>query len=200
MAELVDALVSGTSAARRGGSSPLLGTIIPARQKKSPIESPRFAVALHEALRFPATQQALGWPSSRPTTERLRSNLPGLHAKTGSSHHRPTDLRAGCRNRPLTCLSLRWLELHGCCYLTKLARTYREHYLEYQAGNRKKYFEGFSGMRTDGKRLQFIGRLASPIASCQLTAFRKQGLNSGQFCCYFFCDRFKMFRKRLVVC
>ena len=26
MAELVDALVSGTSAARRGGSSPLLGT------------------------------------------------------------------------------------------------------------------------------------------------------------------------------
>src|ERR1700761_5635217 len=27
MAELVDALVSGTSAARRGGSSPLLGTI-----------------------------------------------------------------------------------------------------------------------------------------------------------------------------
>jgi hypothetical protein len=29
MAELVDALVSGTSAARRGGSSPLLGTIYP---------------------------------------------------------------------------------------------------------------------------------------------------------------------------
>ncbi|CQR34902.1 hypothetical protein THICB6_200048 [Thiomonas arsenitoxydans] len=28
MAELVDALVSGTSAARRGGSSPLLGTKI----------------------------------------------------------------------------------------------------------------------------------------------------------------------------
>jgi hypothetical protein len=27
VAELVDALVSGTSAARRGGSSPLLGTI-----------------------------------------------------------------------------------------------------------------------------------------------------------------------------
>src|ERR1700733_12425732 len=29
MAELVDALVSGTSAARRGGSSPLLGTSTP---------------------------------------------------------------------------------------------------------------------------------------------------------------------------
>jgi hypothetical protein len=28
MAELVDALVSGTSAARRGGSSPLLGTML----------------------------------------------------------------------------------------------------------------------------------------------------------------------------
>ena len=36
VAELVDALVSGTSAARRGGSSPLLGT----RFAASPVREP----------------------------------------------------------------------------------------------------------------------------------------------------------------
>ena len=36
MAELVDALVSGTSAARRGGSSPLLGTIPTWRYSEAP--------------------------------------------------------------------------------------------------------------------------------------------------------------------
>jgi hypothetical protein len=35
MAELVDALVSGTSAARRGGSSPLLGTKLPKKTLQS---------------------------------------------------------------------------------------------------------------------------------------------------------------------
>jgi hypothetical protein len=35
MAELVDALVSGTSVARRGGSSPLLGTNIPRKAVQS---------------------------------------------------------------------------------------------------------------------------------------------------------------------
>src|SRR5262249_9753037 len=42
VAELVDALVSGTSAARRGGSSPLLGTTS---------SSPSFA-AIHNALQI----------------------------------------------------------------------------------------------------------------------------------------------------
>ncbi len=67
MAELVDALVSGTSAARRGGSSPLLGTI--SRQK--PVERPAFAFCAARSNRphSPA-------PNPAPRTATLPDDAP----------------------------------------------------------------------------------------------------------------------------
>jgi hypothetical protein len=46
MAELVDALVSGTSAARRGGSSPLLGTICSFRRRSQAFTLKDWALAI----------------------------------------------------------------------------------------------------------------------------------------------------------
>ena len=60
MAELVDALVSGTSAARRGGSSPLLGTSF----RKKPAFSRLFPLT--------ATSLTTSSPCSRPAREGSR--------------------------------------------------------------------------------------------------------------------------------
>src|SRR5688500_20401370 len=51
VAELVDALVSGTSGAIRGGSSPLLGTISPIRRTRIVAHSPPIEAAEPNASR-----------------------------------------------------------------------------------------------------------------------------------------------------
>ena len=59
MAELVDALVSGTSVARRGGSSPLLGTNIAKKAVQSEGVARLFLLAL--ALFIHPYRGAGGW-------------------------------------------------------------------------------------------------------------------------------------------
>jgi hypothetical protein len=59
MAELVDALVSGTSVARRGGSSPLLGTNIAKKAAQSEGVARLLLVAL--ALFIHLYRGAGGW-------------------------------------------------------------------------------------------------------------------------------------------
>jgi hypothetical protein len=65
MAELVDALVSGTSAARRGGSSPLLGTIkiVTGAKLRASHQG-----ATHERLNF---RSPLGMAQARPAMSGL---------------------------------------------------------------------------------------------------------------------------------
>src|SRR5262249_6383976 len=67
MAELVDALVSGTSAARRGGSSPLLGTIfsIDRYPIRVNIKNPAHSLVMLAAMVWSGTAMAAS-PKTRP--------------------------------------------------------------------------------------------------------------------------------------
>lgn len=83
MAELVDAQVSGTCAARRGGSSPLLGTN--SSQQKAPVAAPFCLPTLPEGYRSPseAARELRSLPGMKLRARRL---LPPAWA-----HRRPGD-------------------------------------------------------------------------------------------------------------
>ena len=100
MAELVDALVSGTSAARRGGSSPLLGTSF----REKPANSSRlFSLATASAsTRLPCPRPELERTWVRPARSTRRTKA---KTKAASSTVRPLKAveavnSAACLPRP----------------------------------------------------------------------------------------------------
>ena len=100
MAELVDALVSGTSAARRGGSSPLLGTSF----REKPTNSSRlFSLATASAsTRLPCPRPELERTWVRPARSTRRTKA---KTKAASSTVRPLKAvvpvnSAACLPRP----------------------------------------------------------------------------------------------------
>ena len=93
VAELVDALVSGTSAARRGGSSPLLGTTNQARR-------------LREIEAFFVFRRQKRWhpPEETPKLPLCASPATTLHLDVFRIQHAPASLPAAGLPHPETSL------------------------------------------------------------------------------------------------